>query len=284
MKKQENNKNQGHEKMWWIMITVLAVSLFLVMVIPRPEPKFPKKSSPIETVSTDEEESQLRLESYIKDYNSPEAESSREAIARKPIYDDNGNDINPLSPTYYMNNMTYEEAERIEASEKEKLLKNKISYEDSINEETSEEIIEEDSEIISYEGYDFKENAYLVAAAMVNEAATEPDYFKKMVGSVVINRVNDERFPDSYYDVLSQPGAYENLQNHIPYISEYMDSDNREVFLHSYELAEELLSEGSLLPNNVTTQSGYILGDIYTTYYSEVCDTTTYFCIESWGI
>ncbi|MBO8129739.1 MAG: cell wall hydrolase [Peptococcaceae bacterium] len=48
----------------------------------------------------------------------------------------------------------------------------------------------------------------ILARVIEGEAGGEPFKGKVAVGAVIINRVEDERFPDSIYKVTHQPGAF----------------------------------------------------------------------------
>lgn len=87
------------------------------------------------------------------------------------------------------------------------------------------------------------------------------------VGSVVLNRVADERFPDSIREVIEQPGQYSTLSwlsSQVP-TEEVMD------------VTIDLLENGSKFPPEVVWQANFIQGSgVYqslSTSYS-----TMYFC------
>lgn len=78
------------------------------------------------------------------------------------------------------------------------------------------------------------------------------------VGSVVLNRVASDGFPDTIYDVVFQ--RYPSLQyGPIEDGSYYKDPTPEAV-----EVAEYLLKEGSQYPAGVIYQSNEILGEEYT--------------------
>lgn len=97
-----------------------------------------------------------------------------------------------------------------------------------------------------------------------------PDWVQRMVGSVVLNRVESQYYPDTIREVIYQPGQYAptwdgSLQK-IP--------DARTI-----ENARYLLEHGSICPENVVGQNSIVTGSgVYTSYYDQVLETTIYFC------
>ena len=113
----------------------------------------------------------------------------------------------------------------------------------------------------------------LLARLIYQEAGCDwiPDYVILWVGSVALNRVESDKYPDTLYEVIYDPGQYE------PAITGSISLPANE---RCIRLAELLLREGSMLPPNVLGQCGWPTGSgVYATYYDEVLDTTIYFCI-----
>ncbi len=97
-----------------------------------------------------------------------------------------------------------------------------------------------------------------------------PDEQQLYVGSVVLNRVASDLFPDTLQEVIYQPGQY------APAISGWLETvqpDER-----TRENARWLLENGSVLPENVLYQSTVVQGEVYASYYDETLGTTTYYC------
>lgn len=87
------------------------------------------------------------------------------------------------------------------------------------------------------------------------------------VGSVVINRVNDDRFPDTIREVIEQPGQYSTLS----WLESQIPTD--EVL----EVTEDLLLNGSKFPEDVVWQANFPQGtEIYKTISTSY--STMYFC------
>ena len=87
------------------------------------------------------------------------------------------------------------------------------------------------------------------------------------VGSVVLNRVADERFPGTIREVIEQPGQYSTLS--------WLSSQNptEEVM----DVTIDLLENGSKFPENVVWQANFPQGSgIYQTLSTSY--STMYFC------
>lgn len=98
-----------------------------------------------------------------------------------------------------------------------------------------------------------------------------PDEQLYNVGSVVINRVNDPRFPNTLRDVIYQTGQYG------PAITGIIE--NARPTQRCIDIATDLLANGSRLPADVVWQSGVTQGtEVYAAYTSPVTGTTTYYC------
>lgn len=94
---------------------------------------------------------------------------------------------------------------------------------------------------------------------------------KYNVGSVVLNRVADPRFPGNIYDVIWQPGQY-----YCATSGALFRADPSEEII---EIARDLLLNGSRLPADIVWQAEFPQGNgIYCTYKDEVLGSTTYYC------
>lgn len=71
------------------------------------------------------------------------------------------------------------------------------------------------------------------------------------VGSVVLNRVEDERFPDTIEEVVFQPGQYSPTWN-----GSFYDEPTDE----AVEVAEMLLTDGSQIDESVVWQAEFVQG------------------------
>lgn len=75
------------------------------------------------------------------------------------------------------------------------------------------------------------------------------------VGSVVLNRVASDEFPNTIEEVVFEPGQYSPT-----WLGSYYDEPTEE----AVEVAKMLLEEGSQFPADVIWQSNEILGEEYT--------------------
>lgn len=84
------------------------------------------------------------------------------------------------------------------------------------------------------------------------------------VGSVFLNRVSSDKFPDTFYEVAHQEGQYANAGSAVWY-NEPSD--------RSKQIAQELLEHGSCLPPEVVWQANFKQGKGVYLYHSGI-----YFC------
>lgn len=87
----------------------------------------------------------------------------------------------------------------------------------------------------------------ILAHVICGEAQGYSDVEQRYVGSVVLNRVKDHRFPDSIESVVFQKGQYACTRDGNYY---------REPTEQNWANAKWLLENGSVLPDNVVWQSG----------------------------
>ena len=104
----------------------------------------------------------------------------------------------------------------------------------------------------------------LLARAIWNECGILGSKGQYYCGSVILNRIEHEEFPNTLYEVLYDKGQYQIVDNGMI---------NREAPQESYDIARDLLENGSVLPSNVVYQAQFQQG-------SEIYDIigNTYFC------
>lgn len=96
------------------------------------------------------------------------------------------------------------------------------------------------------------------------------DELQMSVGNVVLNRVSDDRFPNTIGEVIYQKGQYACIKNGM------IDNKPSEQAVNN---ARRLLEGERVLPENVIWQSEFPQGDtVYKTYPDEILGNTTYFC------
>ena len=114
---------------------------------------------------------------------------------------------------------------------------------------------------------DYDDDLWYLSRVIQAESGYCSQQMQEYVGSVVLNRVNDSRFPNTIPEVVEQPGQYATasvLANHCP--------TNAVV-----DVAVDLLENGSKLPAEIIYQANYPLGDyIYMTLSTSY--STMYFC------
>ena len=116
------------------------------------------------------------------------------------------------------------------------------------------------------------DNLYLLAKIVEAEAGSSwiTDEHKQLVASVVLNRVNSSRFPNTIKEVVYAPGQYslagtERFETLVP---SYISTKN----------AAYVLLNGSIAPKTVVFQANFPQGTgVYKTFTPEKLGTT-YFC------
>lgn len=114
-----------------------------------------------------------------------------------------------------------------------------------------------------------KEDFYILSHIISAEAGNCSEDMMISVGSVVLNRVADDRFPDTIKEVVFQKGQYSPTWNGAYY---------QEPTEGAQKVAEQLLTEGSQIDASVVWQAEFPQGNgVYDTIESP-WGTTMYFC------
>jgi hypothetical protein len=106
----------------------------------------------------------------------------------------------------------------------------------------------------------------LLAHLIYSEVGDDGEEAMYYAGSVVLNRIRNGEYPDDLYSVIYQFGQYEVTWNGGLYKEEPSDI--------AYEVAADLLEEGSILPEGVVYQAEFeqgsdtfkIIGNTYFCY------------------
>lgn len=108
----------------------------------------------------------------------------------------------------------------------------------------------------------------LLAHLIYAEAGSDwcSDLLQSYVGSVALNRVASEYYPNTLHEVIYQNGQYSCINNGMI----HYDYNDR-----AYECAKALLEKGSVLPSNVIFQAQFLQGD---GLYEQV--QNMYFCYK----
>ena len=99
-----------------------------------------------------------------------------------------------------------------------------------------------------------EDDLYILSHIISAEAGNCGEEMLIGCGSVVLNRVADERFPNTIQEVVFQSGQYAPTWN-----GAYYNEPTEE----AVEVAKMLLKEGSQYPADVVWQSNEVLGEIY---------------------
>ena len=98
------------------------------------------------------------------------------------------------------------------------------------------------------------EDLKILAMILCGEAQSLPDEEQRLVGSVFLNRVKSNKFPNTFAGVATQRGQY----------ACWWDGNaHRQITDRNWANARWLLENGSILPDYVVGQSGEKHGTVY---------------------
>ena len=100
----------------------------------------------------------------------------------------------------------------------------------------------------------YEDDLYILAHVICGECEGYCRDMKLSVGSVVLNRVSDPRFPDTIAEVVFQPGQYACTWDGNYY---------REPSQDTWDIAAELLEDGPAIDESVVWQAEFIQGHLY---------------------
>lgn len=109
------------------------------------------------------------------------------------------------------------------------------------------------------------EELEMLALVIYQEAGADycSDETRLMVGTVVMNRIVDPRFPDTMYDVITEERAYGELHwTGIVWPSRASHPTEAHAVERAYAIAERILLGERTLAEDVVFQSEYIMGEI----------------------
>ena len=115
---------------------------------------------------------------------------------------------------------------------------------------------------------DYDNDLWYLSRVIQSESGYCSQQMQEYVGSVVLNRVNDDRFPDTIPEVIEEPGQYST--------SSFLAS--QEPTQEAINVAVDLLENGSKLPVDVIYQANFPLGS-YTYMTLSTSYSTMYFCV-----
>lgn len=109
------------------------------------------------------------------------------------------------------------------------------------------------------------EELEMLALVIYQEAGADrcSDDTRLMVGTVVMNRIADPRFPDTMYEVVTEELAYGRLHwTGIVWPSRARRPAEAHAVERAYAIAERILQGERALPEDVIFQSEHIMGEI----------------------
>ena len=110
-----------------------------------------------------------------------------------------------------------------------------------------------------------QEELEMLAIVIYQEAGADyiSDETRLMVGTVVMNRIQDERFPDTMHGVLTQKSQYGHLHwTGVVWPDRASYPSEAHAVERAYTIAERILNGERALPEDVVFQSEYIQGEI----------------------
>lgn len=118
-------------------------------------------------------------------------------------------------------------------------------------------------------GENVEDMVYMLSHIICGEVEDCDKQMKEYVGSVVINRIGSDAFPDTMAEVIFQPGQYAPTWD-----GNYYKEPGEETI----EVAKDLIENGSKLPEDVVFQAEFIQGSgVYTSLLAPN-GVTEYFC------
>lgn len=122
-----------------------------------------------------------------------------------------------------------------------------------------------------------EDELFCMAAVIYNEAGADAcsDTHRRFVGYVVLNRVNDSRYPNSVREVLEQKGQYQGMGNGVRFAKRYSNPTEKHAVERAYQIAREVLENRNNIPipANVLFQAQFVQG---TRVYTQIGNT--FFC------
>lgn len=118
-------------------------------------------------------------------------------------------------------------------------------------------------------GENVEDMVYMLSHIICGEVEDCDKQMKEYVGSVVLNRIGSDAFPDTMAEVIFQPGQYAPTWD-----GNYYKEPGEETIA----VAKDLIENGSKLPEDVVFQAEFIQGSgVYTSLLAPN-GVTEYFC------
>ena len=110
-----------------------------------------------------------------------------------------------------------------------------------------------------------EEELNMLALVIYQEAGADycSDETRLMVGTVVMNRIADKRYPNTMYEVITQRAQYGRIHwTGIVWPQRANDPEETHAVERAYAIAERILQGERALPADVIYQSEYVQGEI----------------------
>jgi len=123
-----------------------------------------------------------------------------------------------------------------------------------------------------------QDELFCMAAAIYNEAGGDKcsDESRELVGYVILNRVNDSRFPNTIREVLEAKRQYGRFYwTGVKFADRSSLPQEQHAVKRAYEIAKKVLTTPSPIPKTVVFQAGFKQGDGVYKYIDGI-----YFCYK----
>lgn len=142
-----------------------------------------------------------------------------------------------------------------------------------IEETTEEETTEEETTVPPYT----EDELFCLAATIYNEAGSDycSNDTRRLVGYVVLNRVNDSRYPDTIREVLEQESQYGLFYyTGVKFFDRHTEPQEQHAVERAYRIAREVLEADAVpIPHTVVFQAEFEQGTSIYKYQDGI-----YFC------
>ena len=194
--------------------------------------------------------------------------SSEEEIQQLVVSTDTTHAVTLESPTVYMSNHVETTEEAVETVDKPvdtavETVENSAVLEDGVDCAVDDANSSVDTSLDAELEYT-EEQHEILAIIIYQEAGGDrcSDDTRRKVGSVFLNRVSSPLFPDTFEEVATQKSQYGSLSSTgIKWPNRASNAGEAHAVGRAYNIAEELLIEGSTLPSNVIWQAEFPQGD-----------------------
>lgn len=124
----------------------------------------------------------------------------------------------------------------------------------------------------------FQNDVDIIATVVYNEAwGGCSDRHRELVAQVIVNRVKSPKFPNTVYEVVTQPGQYVGDYTNENSWYRTQAKQDKAIWKECQRIARKALNEEIGAPDNILFQAEFVQGNgIYETHYTSY--STTCFC------